>query len=464
MPGELAPRLADVHLDLPVLAVSLAVAAGVGIVFGLVPWWQARRARPAGVLHGTAGRGATADRSRLRGLLVVAEMALAVVLVVGAGLLLKSFLRVTGVELGFRTADVVKAEIQLPARATRATSPCGPTGPRSRPPTPPCSSASQALPGVASAALAGSHPLDAGFTNSFVIEGREAEAASQPEIAVRQVSPAYFATVGVPRIAGRGFRDADRQGAAAVAVLNRAAVRRFFPTGNALGEHIAFWGVSREIVGVVGDERFHGARAEPPPAVYVPLAQVPAWNLSLLARAAGAGGAPPTARQAAALAPALRSVVREVDPALAVSGVETLASTFGRSVADLRFVAALVGLFAALALLLALIGVHGVLAYTVAQRRREMGIRMALGAARRDVLALVLGDGLRYAVAGLAFGLLLALLAGRWLDRLLFAVEPSDPATLATVAGAVLATALLASLIPALAATRTDPVRTLQEE
>jgi len=460
VPGELAPRLADVHLDAPVLAVSLAVAAAVGLVFGLVPWWQAHRARPAGVLHGAAGRGATADRSRLRGLLVVAEMALAVVLVVGAGLLLKSFLRVTGVDLGFRTADVVKAEIQLPVSRYPRDFSVWPEWPEIQAAQAALLERMQALPGVASAALAGSHPLAAGFTNSFVIEGREAEAASQPEIAVRPVSPAYFDTVGVARLAGRGFRAADRQGAAGVALLNRAAVRRFFPTGDALGAHLVFWGVSREIVGVVGDERFHGARAAAPPAVYVPLAQVPAWNLSLLARAAGNGGE----RNAEALAPALRGVVRAVDPELAVSGVETLASTFGRSVADLRFVAALVGLFAALALLLALIGVHGVLAYTVAQRRREMGIRMALGAARRDVLALVLGDGLRYAVAGLAVGLLLALLAGRWLDRLLFAVEPGDPATLATVAGAVLATALLASLIPALAATRTDPVRTLQEE
>jgi hypothetical protein len=233
-------------------------------------------------------------------------------------------------------------------------------------------------------------------------------------------------------------------------------VRRFFPEG-ALGERVAFWGVSREIVGVVGDERFHGPRAEAPPALYVPLAQAPAWNLSLLVRAEPGQGA-------AELAPALRRAVAAADPALAVFGVETLEAAFGRSLAQLRFVAALVALFAGLALLLALIGVHGVLAYTVAQRRREMGIRMALGAARRDVLGLVLGDGLRYAAAGLGLGLLAALGASRGLEGLLFEIEPGDPATLAGVAGAVLAAALLASLAPALGATRTDPVRSLQEE
>jgi putative ABC transport system permease protein len=257
--------------------------------------------------------------------------------------------------------------------------------------------------------------------------------------------------------AGRGFTAADRAGAAGVAILNRAAVRRFFPGEAPLGQRLTFWGVEREVVGVVGDERFHGPREAAPPAVYVPLAQAPAWNLSLLVRTADAA-------DAAALAPALRRTLWDVDPALAVFGVETMQSAFGRAVAQLRFVAALVALFAGLALLLALVGVHGVLAYTVAQRRREMGIRMALGAARGDLLRLVLGDGLRYAAAGLGLGLAAALAATRGLEGLLFEVSPGDPATLAGVAAAVLATALLASLVPALSATRTDPVRTLQEE
>jgi predicted permease len=458
VPGDLAPRLAEVRLETPVLAASLTVAALAGLLFAGVPWLQARREASSGVLRGAAGRvaGPGRDGARSRGLLVVAEIALAVVLVVGAGLLLRSFLRVTGVELGFRTADVVKAEVQLPAARYPRDFAVWPDWPEVHGFHAAVLESAGAIPGAAAAALAGAHPLAAGSTNSFVIEGREMEAADQPEIAVRPVSPAYFEVAGVPLVAGRAFTAADRGGAAGAAVLNRAAVRRFFPEG-ALGERVAFWGVSREIVGVVGDERFHGPRAEAPPALYVPLAQAPAWNLSLLVHAE-------PGQRAAELAPALRRAVAAADPALAVFGVETLEAAFGRSLAQLRFVAALVALFAGLALLLALIGVHGVLAYTVAQRRRELGIRIALGAARRDVLGLVLGDGLRYAVAGLGLGLLAALGASRGLEGLLFEVEPGDPATLAGVAGAVLAAALLASLAPALGATRTDPVRSLQEE
>jgi putative ABC transport system permease protein len=458
VPGELAPRLAEVRLETPVLAASLAAAALAGLLFAGVPWLQARRGASSSALHGAAGRvaGPGRDGARSRGLLVVAEIALAVVLVVGAGLLLRSFLRITGVELGFRTADVVKAEVQLPAARYPRDFSVWPDWPEIQGFHAAVLDGAEAIPGAAAAALAGAHPLAAGYTNSFVIEGREMEAADQPEIAVRPVSPAYFDVAGVPLAAGRAFTAADRGGAAGVAIVNRAAARRFFPEG-ALGERVAFWGISREVVGVVGNERFHGPRAEAPPALYVPLAQAPAWDLSLLVRTE-------PGQHAAELAPALRRAVTAADPALAVFGVETLEAAFGRSLAQLRFVAALVALFAGLALLLALIGVHGVLAYTVAQRRREMGIRMALGAARRDVLGLVLGDGLRYAAAGLGLGLLAALGAARGLEGLLFEVEPADPVTLAGVAGAVLAAALLASLAPALGATRTDPVRTLQED
>lgn len=461
VPGEVAPRLAEVGLNGPVLWVSLGVMVLTGLVFGLLPWLQARRTEPAGALHGAAGHGATGgpQRSRLRGLLVVTELALAVMLVAGAGLLLKSFLQVTGVDLGFRTAGVLKAEVQLPASRYPRDFSVWPDWPEIHGFHDALLDRLQALPGVDSVALAGSHPLAAGFTNSFAIEGREDEASDQPEISVRRVSPEYFDTVGVPVLRGRGFTAADDVDAVPVAVINQAAARRYFPAENPVGRRMIYWGVPREVVGVVGNERFHGPVAEAPPAVYGPMGQTPAWNLSLLLRTAPGAGPDP-----AAWAPAVRTAVAEVDPGLAVFGVEALESTFARSVAYPRLLALLVGLFAAVALFLALLGVHGVLAYDVAQRRRELGIRMALGARRGDVLTRVLGDGLRFAVVGLVLGSLGALALSRFLEGLLFQVEPTDPATLGLVAGLVLATAVLASWIPALRATRIDPARTLQAE
>lgn len=457
VPQELAPRLGEVGLDGGVLLASLAVVASVGLAFGAVPWLEARRGGPFGALSGGSARGATAGpaAARLRGALVVAELALAVTLVVGAGLLVRSFLHVTAVDLGFDTAQVLKAEVQLPASRYPRDFATWPDWPEIQGFHEAVLTRVRALPGVERAALAGAHPLAAGFTNSFVIEGREGEAAGQPEIAIRQVSPGYFRTVGVAVAAGRPFTEADTKDSVPVAAINLAAARRFFPEDEPLGQRIGIWGVFREIVAVVGDERFHGPEAETAPAVYLPQRQAPAWNLSLLAR---------TDEDPAQLAASVRAAVHEVDPALAVFGLETLDSAFARTVAKPRLLATLVGLFAAVALLLALVGIHGVLAYTVAQRRREMGIRMALGAARGDVVGLVFRDGLRFTLLGLALGLLCALALSRSVDSLLFEVRPTDPTTLAVVAGSVLTTALLASLLPALQATRVDPARTLQGE
>lgn len=464
VPGEMTPRLAEVQLNAPVLAVSLGVVVFTGLVFGLVPWLQARLVQPAGALHGQAGQavaGGSPDRARLRGLLVVAELALAVTLVIGAGLLLRSFLETSGVDLGFHTEDLLKAEVQLPGSRYPRDFSVYPDWPAMHGFREAVLGRLRALPGVESAAVAGSHPLAAGFTNSFVIEGREEEASDQPEISVRQVTPEYFETVGVPVKAGRSLRATDDRDAVLVALLNQAAAERFFRGESPVGERITLWGATREVVGVVGDERFHGPEAPPPPALYLPMAQAPGWNLSLLVRAAAGRE---RSGSTSSLAPAVRTAVHEVDPALAVFGVETLESTFARTVAYPRLLALLVGLFAAVALLLALLGVHGVLAYTVSQRRKEMGIRMALGAAPRRVLASVLGQGFLLAVLGLAVGAASAFGLTRFLEGLLFQVDARDPGIFGLVAAAVLATALLASLIPALRATRIDPARTLRED
>ncbi len=451
------PRLAEVGIDARVLAVTLAISLAVGVAFGLLPIVQARRVDVQGALRSDSPVGGERRRSLLQSGLIVAELAFAVILVVGAGLLLESFRRILEVDPGFRTDGVLKAEFTLPearypiefsqriefAEVQRFNNDL--------------LQRTRALPGVESVALASSGPLDRGSTNSFVVIGREAESAAFPEISTRSVSADYFATVGLEVRAGRTFDAGDDQDAPAVAVINEAAARLAFPDRNALGQRIAFWGIERRIVGVVANEKFHGVTAPAPIALYTPLAQLPSpsGNEVLLARSSGGSEA---------LAAPLRDIVRDLDPELPVYGVEPLRRTLGRSIAGERFTMLLLGTFAAVAIVLALIGIHGVLAYLVARRTREMGIRLALGAERRSVLLLVARQGARLALAGLTLGLLGALAATRLLDSLLYGVTAADPATFAAVAAFVFAAAMLATFVPARRATRVAPLEALRHE
>jgi predicted permease len=313
------------------------------------------------------------------------------------------------------------------------------------------------LPGVRAAAIAGNHPLEVGFTNSFVVVGREAEAKDWPEISVRRVTPEYFMTLRVPLQRGRLLSEADGTRAPAVLVINQAAAGRFFAGRDPLGQQIAFWGTPRTVVGIVGNEKFQGLTAGSPPAVYTPLAQTPSVGgpEALLVRGAGT---------ASLLAPGVRASVAALDPELAVFGVEPLAETLSQSVSERRFVMLVLAVFAALALLLAAAGVHGVLAYSVARRTREIGIRMALGAQPGRILALVVKQGVRLAAVGLALGLGGALLLARALASLLFGVTTTDPGTLVGVLAVIGGTALLASYLPARRAVRVDPIVALRQE
>src|SRR5918992_639989 len=246
----------------------------------------------------------------------------------------------------------------------------------------------------------------------------------------------------LPLVGGRLLRPADGATTAPVLLINEHAARRFFPGQDPLGQQIAFWGADRTIVGIVSDERFHGLAAEPPPAVYAPLAQCPSANGagSLLVRAQG---------DPAALVPAVRDAIRAVDPGLAVFGAEPLETTLAESVARQRFTMLLVSVFAGLALVLALVGVYGILSYIAAQRTPEMGIRMAMGAAPWNVVKLIVLQGTRLALWGLAFGLAGALLMTRFLRTLLFGVGTTDPGTFVGVLAVVFAAAVLASWFPA---------------
>ena len=452
------PRVAEVGIDARVLGATLAVSVLVGLAFGILPTIQARRLNLQASLQGES-RGASAGREhrRFRAGLVVSELALAVMLMIGAGLLIKSLWRLQQVDPGFNAGGVLKAEYQLPASRYPRDFSKWPNWPEMRRFNEDLLQRAGALPGVDAVTIAGSHPLAAGSTSSIRVVGREAEAADWPEPSIRMVAAGYFETLGVPLIGGRRFSESDDVRAAPVIAINEAARRRFFAPQEPLGQQINLWGANRTVVGVVGDERIRGLAEATPPAVYLPFAQVPsaAGSYSLLVR----GGGDP-----AALAPLVRRIVREMDPALPLFGVEPLEQTLSNSVGQRRFTMLVLGAFAAVALLLAAVGVHGVLSYTVAQRTREIGIRMALGADFRQVRRLVLGQGAVMVAGGLLLGLLGALVASGVLSTLLYGVGTGDPGTFAGVTLVLGIVALVATYLPALRAARVDPVVALRYE
>jgi len=451
------PRLAGARLDVRVLGFTAAVAVAVAFTFGLAPLLQVRRLDLQGVLKAQPGRGATGayESRRFRNVLVVAEVALAVTLVVGAGLLLRSFWALAAVDPGFRTANVLKAEYQLPASRYPMDFTRWPNLPDINTFHAELQRRVLALPGVAAVSVAARHPLDPGFTNSFEVVGREAEAADWPEIRCRFISSGYLETMGVPLSAGRALADTDVAGTTPVAVINRAAARRYFPGREPVGQQLRFWGTSWQIVGVIGDERFNGLTEAAEPAVYTPLAQAPQQSAVLLVRGV---------RDPRSLIPSIRREFAALDPELALYGTEPLEQTVAASIARSRFTALLLALFGGIAFLLALAGVHGVLSYTVAQRTAELGIRMALGATHGSVVRLVVGDGARLALLGITIGLIAALAGSRLLTSLVFGVGARDAATFTTVAVGVLLTAGLASWLPARRAARADPMTALRAE
>jgi predicted permease len=457
-PAEV-PRLATASIDPVVLAMTVVVSLAAGVLFGIVPALQAGSAAPRAAL-GEAGRAASGSRrqSRLRDALVIAELALAVVLVVGAGLLIRSVWNLQAIDPGFRAAGVVKAEVTLPRTRYPVSFAVWPDFKQFHAFTTALEQRAASLPGVASVAVAGNHPLDPGFTNSFAIVGREAESGAFPEISVRRVTPGYFETVGLAVTSGRALDATDTTAGAPVLLINDAAAARFFPDRSPIGHAIGLWGANRRIVGTVADERFQGLTGDRPLAVYLPLGQAPSTNgqAVLLVR---------TERSdPAALGPSLARAVRDVDPQLAVFGIETLDQTKARSIAEERFTMLLLGLFAALALGLAAVGIHGVLSYSVTERAREIGIRLALGAHPARLRRSVVAQGLALAATGLVIGAVGALLLTRALQSLLHGVTPADPLTFGAVVCVLAAVAALASYLPARRVTRVDPKAVLRVE
>jgi putative ABC transport system permease protein len=454
------PRLAQVSLDWRVLGFTTAIALGTCLIFGLIPAWHASKPDLHSTLEQTGRTVATgANRLRFRQVLVVFQVSIAVMLVIGAGLLIKSFWMLQRVDPGFRAEGVLSASLNLPF---------------SKYPEPvqinnfnrQLLDRISTLPGVKSATIAYDPPLQSNWLDSFEIEGRVPSSDNQsPSANFIPVGPNYFETVSVQLVAGRKFTALDDQDHPGVAIVNESFVKHYFPNENALGQRLRpspparIWRNQRltsfEIVGVVRDVKLAGLEAPSEPAYYLPAAQAPLGDMTLLVR---------TTTDPLSVVGAVRGAVLSIDPNQPISNVSTLEKVVDESVAQRRLNMLLMGLFGALAMLLSAVGIYGLLSHAVTQRTQEMGIRMALGAQVSDVLKLVLKQGMILALIGEAIGLVGALALTRLIRGLLFGVTPNDLTTFVVVAGVLGIVALMACYLPARRATKVDPLIALRYE
>ena len=451
------PRVAEVAIDGRVLAFSLGVTLLTGLLFGLLPALQAARPDLQGALKQGA-RTVAGGRQGLRRALVVVEVAMAVMLVAGAGLMVRTVRHLLAIDPGFESEGVLTLRL---------------TAPQASYPEPQQVVALndallgrvRALPGVLSAGATTSLALTSELGDwGFRIEGRETPEGDNPRGDWLAVTPGYFESLGIPLVAGRTFADADHRQAPLAAVINEELARYYWPEGDALGKRIRSGGdvtAWMTVVGIVGDVRHNGLTSEPRRMWYRPYAQLAASagflprSVSLVIRTAG---------EPRALVGPVREAVRSLDAALPLAEVRTMEEVVSSATAQPRFTMLLLLSFGGLALAMAALGVYGVMAYSVAQRTREIGIRVALGAGRREVLGGVVGQAMALAAAGLAIGLAGALALSGALTSLLYGVSATDPATLAAVAAVVAAMALAASLIPGRRATRVDPIVALRND
>jgi putative ABC transport system permease protein len=442
-----------VGLDPQVVAFTFALCVASALVSGLLPALHA--ARPglsASLREGALGTGVSREKRRLARLVVTAEIALSVVLLVGAGLLLRSFANLSRVDAGFATDRVLTALVNLPRASygepERQARFFEDVVARVR-----------ASPGVVSAAAMSWRPMAVGSATSFSVADRPAPAPGQsPTADVRMVTSGLFRTLGIPLREGRDFDERDTLGRPDVVIVNERLAREFWPGQSPLGKRVRmeWWRkIEAEVVGVVGEVRIVALDQAPRFQLYWPHTQVPNGFMTV---AVATAGRPEDA------AGAIRSAVGALDPSLAVDRVATLESVVDESLRRPRFTFVLLGAFSATAAVLAALGLFGVLAYSVAQRRPEMGLRLAIGASPRDVARLVLGEGVRLSLLGAGAGIAGALALSGLLKSLLFEVSPYDPLALAAVAALVVACSLLAAWLPARRASRVDPAVTLRTE
>ena len=455
------PRLDEVGLNLPVLAYAIGISLLSGLLFGLAPAMRAWKPDLAPALG--EGRTSTAGRThlRLRGLLVVAEVAVAVVLVVGAGLLIQSFARLAGTPPGFAPQNVLTFNVALPVATYD-------TWDRTIGFYDRLLERLAALPGAIAVGTTTTLPLreELDYRLPVSVAGQPPSPnPSDSEAWYRMVSAGYFRAMRVPLVQGRFFTEADGPESPGVVIVNEAFVKRYLagvdPLGHALQAISGGFGplgrilVQRPaIVGVVGDVKQAGLASGTEPAVYYHARQAPFRSTIVVVRTHG---------DPRATIPDVRAQLHAVDPALPMAHVATLEQNVSNAVAQPRFQTLLLGAFAGLALLLGAVGLYGILSHSVLRRTREIGIRLALGGAPGDIRRMVMGEGLRLVAAGVALGLALALAVTRYLETLLYGVDARDPLTFSAVPLVLAATALLASYLPVRRATRIDPVTALRE-
>ena len=455
LPAEMA-QMKAIRVDGWVLAFALFLSVAASLVFGLAPALFAAGSDLQKTLREGAGRGgASGSRQKARSILAAAEIAVAMVLLVGAGLLVRSFISLTAVSPGFRTERLMKAEVSLPQfeYSTPAQWNAFANDLLAR---------IQVEPGMRDSAIAIPLPLADGNVNlGFEIEGVAAAPSTNTRAAdYVAASPEYFRVMGVPLLRGREFSRADVASTPRVAIISEAMARTYFPNEDPIGRRIIFGfppdgDAPREIVGIVGDVRDVGLRQEPAAMMYVPYAQAPFWGAVVVTR---------SSLSLSSFADAVRRDANAIDKDLPVTDIAAMPDVVNASVAQPRFQTVLLGLFGALALILAAVGIYGVISFSVAQRTHEMGIRMSLGAQPAQVLRLVMGQGARMALVGIALGAAAALGLTRLMRSLLFGVSAADPLTFAAVAILLVAVALAACYVPARRAMRVDPMTALRHE
>jgi putative ABC transport system permease protein len=454
---EDVPRLAEINIDHWVFGFTLLISVVTGVVFGLAPALQASKIELTEAMkEGSRSAGGGGGRGRLRGALVVAEIAIALVVLIGAGLLLQTFRRLQQVDLGFDTHNILTATVELPD---------------ARYPKPEQATAFyqalldrvKAMPGVEAVSAIVPQPLSGDtMMISFDIEGRNIPKGERPVSHFRSISLDYFSVMKIPLLVGRAFTERDDAHSPGVVIVNETLAKRHFPNENPIGKHvkpgIALEGepVWREIVGVVKDVKHRQSLGrDSEPEYYLPHAQMPINSMNLVVR---------TTNEPRSLARSLQHEVQSLDRDIPVFRIKTLEQYLGVAVAQPKFNALLLSLFAGLALLLTAIGLYGVMSYSVVQRAQEIGIRVALGARTGDVLMMVLRQGLKLTALGLLIGLAAAYTLTRYMQSLLFGVKPADPLTFAAIALLLIAVALLACWVPARRATKVDPLKALRTE
>jgi putative ABC transport system permease protein len=450
------PRVEDTAVDGAVLVTALALSVLAAVLTAAAPSLHAvRRGRTAAFLPGGGSRMSVSPFGHA---LVIGQTALAVVVVAGAALLLKSVSRLEGVDPGFDPTGVLKFRVELPAARYPASDWVRIVSFYER-----LLDEMRALPGVTGAAAAFSHPLEEGFTTTPDVLGRDPlPAGTEPEAHFRPVTLEYFQMLRIPILRGRPFEPADHRSPLGRAVINEAMARQFFGDGDPLGRRFRIpwpagtWpGVpdTYEIVGIVRNERFSGLDAEPQPAMYFPHAIAPMSGMNVMVRAQTDPGA---------LVAPIRRRLAALDHTLPMFDEADMTDVIGESMAARRFALVLLGVFALLAFALAMVGIYGTTAYAVSRRVKEIGIRVALGAERRTVVAMIVTHALGRIVAGIALGLAGAALATPFIRSLLYDIDSTDPSTFAAVGAGLALAGLVAAWLPARAAGRVDPAATLR--